>query len=288
MFVKTNTVEAIKSYYHDALKEHYTQSEISVLLEIVFDHFLGFNKIDLKTKIQERLSESELLNFHFTLKRLKNQEPIQYILGEAPFMGMMLKVDHNVLIPRPETEELVDWVAQVVKSNSSILDIGTGSGCIPLALKKLNSTYNLTGIDVDSNAIKIAQENATKLKLPVSFLVQDILKTDKIVDITTEPINCVICNPPYIGHLEMSNMDQQVTQFEPHLALFVDDSDPMIFYKKITSLSFEVLPEGGHLFFESNQIYTNEVAEIMQSKGFKNIEIKEDINQNPRMIYGQK
>lgn len=288
MFVKTNTVEAIKSYYYDALKDHYTQSEISVLLEIAFEHFLKFSRIDLKTKTQNRLSESELLNFHFTLKRLKTYEPIQYILGEAPFMGMMLKVDKNVLIPRPETEELVDWITQVVEDSSTILDIGTGSGCIPLALRKIHSTYNLIGIDVDSKVIRIAEENSKNLNLDIKLLCQDILALENLSDIIPEQVNCIVSNPPYIGMEEKKEMAQQVTDFEPHLALFVEDTDPMIFYKKITELAFDKLQEGGHLFFESNQKYSNEVAEIMKNIGLKKIEIKEDINQNPRMIYGKK
>lgn len=288
MFVKTNTVEAINSYYYDALKEIYSKSEITVLLEIVFKHFLNFNKLDLKTKSQSRLSESELLDFHFTLKRLKNNEPIQYILGEAPFMGMRLKVDKNVLIPRPETEELVDWVSKVVVGNSTIMDIGTGSGCIPLSLKKLNHTYNLLAVDVDDKALNVAIENSKTLNLPVTYICQDILGIDSISEFTNSKIDCIISNPPYIGISEKNEMSLQVTEFEPHLALFVEDNDPMIFYKKIAALAFTSLPVDGHLFFESNQLFTNEVAEIMKYQGFKEIEIRLDINQNPRMIYGKK
>ena len=284
MFVKTNTVDAIKAYYFETLESIYSPSEIGVLLEIVFEHFIKYSKLDVKTKGQNRLSESELLNFHFTLKRLKLKEPIQYILEEAPFMGMMLKVDKNVLIPRPETEELVDWISQVISPNSTILDIGTGSGCIPIGLKKLLPNSIVSGIDIDKNALTIAKENANKYKLDITFNTLDILTA-----ITLETtFDCIVSNPPYIGLSEMKTMDEQVVNFEPHLALFVEDNDLMIFYKKISFLAIAALNDNGHLFFESNQVFSEEVKEIMLDCGFKNVVIKCDINNNPRMIHGQK
>ncbi len=286
MFVKTNTVKAIIDYYHESLNLTYTTTEIEVLLEIVFEYFLKFNKLDLRSKQANHLSESELLDFHFTLKRLKQKEPIQYILGESPFMGMMFKIDKHVLIPRPETEELVDWIINSIGSESKILDIGTGSGCIPLALKKLNSNFDISAIDVDPNTIKVAENNANNLKLSVDFHCVDVLSLKSIKSINEKQFDCIVSNPPYIGHSEKLQMDKSVVDFEPHLALFVDDEDPMIFYKRITQLAIEHLPKDGHLFFESNQRYCDEVAAIMAMVGFSNIEIKKDINNNPRMIHG--
>ncbi len=286
MFVKTNTVKAIKDYYYNSLSQIYSQSEIKVLLEIVFEHFLNYNKIEVKTKEENRLSESELLLFHFTLKRLKNFEPIQYILEEAPFYGMLLKVSSSVLIPRPETEELVELILKHTPNNSRVLDIGTGSGCIPIALKKMNPSLDVFALDISEEALIIAKENSEKNKTSVTFFQKDILQCDDLKALVGHKLDVIVSNPPYISALEKTSMDKQVTDFEPHIALFVSNEDPLIFYKKITLLASSSLTDKGQLFLECNQNYGSKVADILIENNFKNVQKIKDINGNIRMIHG--
>jgi release factor glutamine methyltransferase len=286
MFVKTNTVKAIKDYYYNSLSEIYSHSEITVLIEIVFEHFLNYNKIEVKTKEENRLSESELLLFHFALKRLKNYEPIQYVLEEAPFYGILFKVSSSVLIPRPETEELVELILKQTPNNSRVLDIGTGSGCIPIALKKMNPSLDVFALDISEEALLIAKENAEKNKTSITFFQKDILQCDDLKALVGHKLDVIVSNPPYISALEKTSMDKQVTDFEPHIALFVSNEDPLIFYKKITQLASKNLSDKGQLFFECNQNYGSNVANILRENNFKNVQEIKDINGNVRMIHG--
>jgi len=288
VFVKTNTVKAIKEYYFKELKAIYSDNEILILLEIVFEKYLGFNKLQLKLDEEKFMSESELLKFHFALKRLKNQEPIQYVLEEAPFYGLNFYVDANVLIPRPETEELVYLVLEKVKNGSRILEVGTGSGCISIALKKKNTTLQLVAVDVDAKVIEVAKKNAEKNKVDVKFIKQDILEVQELKERFENSFDIVISNPPYISLSEKVSMSSGVLDFEPSLALFVEDIDPLLFYRKIAALSYAHFEEGGQLFFEINQKYGNEVVDLMGDLGFQSVSLIKDINGNDRMIHGVK
>ncbi|MFT7156523.1 MAG: release factor glutamine methyltransferase, partial [Parvicella sp.] len=238
MFVKTNTVKAIVTYYQEMLKEHYSASEIEVLTEIVFEKFLGYSKMQLRMNQDSFMSESELLLFHFAVKRLKKGEPIQYILEEAPFYGSNFYVNSDVLIPRPETEELVDLIVKTVPTDASILEIGTGSGCIPIVLKKQLPKSEVLGIDVSAKAIAVAKRNAGDLGIDVLFEIADILQVSDLKSLGRDSFNVIISNPPYIGNSEKKEMSDQVLDFEPELALFVADSDPLLFYRKIGELAF--------------------------------------------------
>jgi release factor glutamine methyltransferase len=284
MFVKTNTVKAIVEYYQKMLSEQYSSSEIEVLTEIVFEKYLGYTKMELRMNQDSFMSESELLHFHFAVKRLKKGEPIQYILEEAPFYGSNFYVDSNVLIPRPETEELVDLMLQNISNNSVVLEIGTGSGCIPLSIKKHKPDSTVIGVDVSEAAIKVAQRNAVHLNLDVQFKITDILKVDSLKDTLGNQFNVIVSNPPYIGNAERKEMSNQVLDFEPDLALFVEDTDPLLFYRKIGELAFAHFESAGQLFFEINQKYGKEVVELLKNIGFKNVLLIQDINNNDRII----
>ncbi len=220
-------------------------------------------------------------------KRLVNNEPVQYILGQADFYGLKFKVTPDVLIPRPETEELVYWVLESIqKSNLKLVDIGTGSGCIPITLKKKLPNAEILGLDISQAALKIAQENAVLNQVNVSFQAVDILKAEKWQALPY--FDVIISNPPYIPYQEIGLMPKQVTDFEPNLALFVDNKAPLIFYQKIAQFAQQKLTPNGQLFFECNEFNAKEVVLILEQLGFSKVELAKDMEGKERMVRGHK
>src|SRR5690606_7892180 len=219
---------------------------------------------------------------HEVFNRLQDNEPIQYITQQANFFGYDFKVSPATLIPRPETEELVDWVLNEMKKqpqkNWRVLDIGTGTGCIPITIKKEFPLAEVFAMDISTEALNIAKQNAENLNASVTFIEQNILSTKQL-----DSYDIIISNPPYVRNLEKAEISENVLQHEPHLALFVDDNDPLIFYRKITQLAQKSLTENGLLFFEINQYLGNEMHEMV-SEYFKTIELKKDFIQNDRMM----
>jgi release factor glutamine methyltransferase len=229
--------------------------------------------------------KSEILNWNAILEKLKIQIPIQYIIGTTHFYGLEFIVDENVLIPRPETEELVDWIVKLnsklsKKKNLKILDIGTGSGCIAVSLAKNIPNSEVFAIDVSEKALAIAKKNAILNKVPVTFLHKNILETKDL----NQKFDIIVSNPPYVRNLEKAEIKPNVLDNEPHLALFVPDNDPLIFYKKIAELAAANLNPNGQLFFEINQYLGKETQELLEYIGLKNIELRKDIYGNDRMI----
>lgn len=220
-------------------------------------------------------------------KRLVNNEPVQYILGQADFYGLKFKVTPDVLIPRPETEELVYWVLESIqKSNLKLVDIGTGSGCIPITLKKKLPNAEVLGLDVSQAALKIAQANAVLNQVDVTFQAVDILKEKGWQALPY--FDVIISNPPYIPYEEIGLMPKQVTDFEPNLALFVDDKAPLIFYQKIAQFAQQKLTPNGQLFFECNEFNAKEVVLILKQLGFSKVELAKDMEGKERMVRGYK
>ena len=218
--------------------------------------------------------------------RLKQFEPIQYILGETEFFGLKLKVNPDVLIPRPETEELVQWICETSwPPKSVILDVGTGSGCIALALKKQLRHTEMCALDVSERALQTAIENATKNGLEVHFIHADILQWSK----KDWPLfDCIVSNPPYVRELDKKQMQPNVLEFEPETALFVSDDDPLIFYRETGHFAAHYLKPGGKLFFEINENLGDETCGLLKYIGFKNIKLRKDIHGKDRMIIGEK
>lgn len=282
MFVSNNTLNAIKAYFIDELSELYDQNEIEQMVFIVASHFFGWDKLTYRSKLNSHLSESELLKFHWVLKRLKKGEPVQYVLGEAHFYDLVFNVDENVLIPRQETEELVHLILQNLKPNNVLLDIGTGSGVIPTAIKANFTNVRAVGVDVSPEAIKVAIANAFKNQVDVKFEELDILKCDSLKRFKPDVI---VSNPPYITNEEKSEIHQNVLDYEPHLALFVEDEDPLVFYRKIATLAFDALPKKGQLFFEINEHFGTETKELLRSIGFSEVYLISDINGKFRIIH---
>ncbi len=289
-----------QQFFTGELSAFYPPSEIRSFLSLILDELLGFQRIDLITKADFEIDSETLEKLQKVIQRLQNQEPIQHILGRTEFYGLPFLVNEHVLIPRPETEELVEWVlSEVAKAQSSkdielqsdalnkvgerkvsILDIGTGSGCIPIALKKNSPNVIISALDISKEALNVAAKNAELNEVEIEFIEKDILKTELL----DQQYNIIVSNPPYVRELEKVEMKPNVLENEPHLALFVEDHDPLIFYRKIAQLAKNHLTEDGILFFEINQYLGKEMLEMMHLLGFQNVMLKKDLFGNDRMI----
>ncbi|SOS47123.1 peptide chain release factor N(5)-glutamine methyltransferase [Tenacibaculum dicentrarchi] len=282
------------------LAEIYPQTEIDTFFFYLIEEYLDFQRIDVLMKADFEIIDSKQVLFNNAIQRLKKQEPIQYILGNTEFYGFPFLVNENTLIPRPETEELVEWILEEISDikNSqydevlkprSILEIGTGTGCIPISLKKHLADFDISAIDVSKEALKIAKENAKQNTVDINFIAQDILKAENLNFISSSNssdicFDIIVSNPPYVRELEKAEIKNNVLENEPHLALFVSDDNPLIFYNKIADLAKLHLTKNGLLFFEINQYLAKETVAMLTEKGFNNIELKKDFVGNDRMI----
>ena len=268
------------------LKNVYETDELRNIIELVIEHITNLSRAEQVKNRLAYLTCTQLENLDAITERLKKKEPVQYVLGEAWFAGMKFKVNKNVLIPRPETEELVDWIvkeSQKLKvKNQNIIDIGTGSGCIPITIKKKLQVANVSAIDVCSEALFTATENAIELNAEVGFLLVDFLDEEKWNELAQYDV--IVSNPPYVKQSEINTMHERVKDFEPHLALFVPDEDALIFYKKLADFSSKHLNPEGSLFVEINEALGEAVVKLLQSAGFVNIELKKDMQGKDRMV----
>ena len=277
MNIRTNLLREIKQQYQKELAAVYGEQEAGSLLNVLINHFFGLSRVDMSLKPDFRLSETEILKLHFAVKDLKKEKPVQYIIGEAEFIGLKLKVTPDVLIPRPETEEMVELIIKdsLDKEKLKILDIGTGSGCIALALKKKRLSFSITAVDVSEKALEVAKENAVLNELDVELKQVDILNEDSWE--TLGKFDLITSNPPYVTEDDKSLMKKNVTDFEPHLALFVTNEDPLLFYRVIADFAIDHLIRGGGLWFEINENLGDEVLRLLQEKGFNNIALHSDL-----------
>jgi release factor glutamine methyltransferase len=286
MQIPSNKIEDIKSFFIKELALLYDTEEANAIFFHAIDFLFQISKNDYILDKSKTISESELLKIHFVLKDLKKGIPLQYVLGETQFMGLNLKVNSSVLIPRQETEELVDWIIQSHIKNelNKILDIGTGSGCIALALKKYFKNAEVHAVDVSEDALKIAKENSLKNNLQIIYHQIDIFSDGFVLP---QNLDLLVSNPPYVKKNETNCMHPNVLNYEPHLALFVPDDDALIFYKRICELAKRYLREKAWLYFEINQNLAEEMNQLLSKYNFKNIELKKDISGNFRMIRGE-
>ena len=284
MFVNSNSVNEIVTYYQEKLSELYPSNEIKNITEMMFEHFMGWDKMTLRSNSKSSLSESELLLFHQALKRLSKNEPVQHITGKVEFYSLPFKVNKHVLIPRPETEELVDLVIKECSGSETILDIGTGTGCIPISLKKQLKNTIVYGVDVSEDALVVARDNAVLNSTEVTFVKEDVLQMSSIENSIKKGFDVIISNPPYITNSEKRLMNENVLIFEPHVALFVDDDEPLLFYDKIGHLAYDNLSSGGKLYFEINEHYANQTMTLLKSIGFSDIRILKDLQNKDRII----
>ena len=273
-------VSNIIPYFIKQLKGIAQEREIISWSYISIDFLLGYNRSDCIIHANMDITSDISGRIKQIIADLKTNKPIQHIIGEAEFYGLKFKVNEHTLIPRPETEELVQWILE--HEFTSALDIGTGTGCIPIALKK-NKDAEISAIDVSESALLVAKENAKINEVEINFLLQDILKT------TTLPkVDVIISNPPYVLDMEKEFILANVLDNEPHLALFVPDNNPLLFYKKIADLAFTSLSKNGLIFFEINERFGKETVAMLSAIGFVDIELKKDINDKDRMIKAKK
>ena len=269
-------VSNILSYFREELSAVADEREITSWYYISMEYLLVYNRSDCIINSNQLLNKSQLSKIKQIVAELKTHKPIQYIFGKTEFYGLKIKVNEHTLIPRPETEQLVDWI---LKENFvAALDIGTGSGCIPIALAK-NTDAKVLAIDVSEDALLIAEENAKNNEVEIDFIHQDILQTNYL-----QKVDLIVSNPPYVLESEKEKIQENVLDYEPELALFVEDKNPLIFYKKIASLAINFLNENGKLFFEINAKFGKETIEMLADIGFVNIELKKDMNDKDRMI----
>lgn len=273
------------------LQAIYSPREARAIANLIIENITGFRGSERIIHQQENINAKQEETLQQMTVALLNHKPIQYVLHEAHWYKMKWYVDEHVLIPRPETEELVDWIIKDVqyKMNgvgTTILDVGTGSGCIAVAIKKNLPNVNMYAADVSEETLNVAKHNAVVQEKEIQFIKMNALDKE---DWKALPLlDCIISNPPYVTQSEASFMNDNVLKFEPHLALFVPDENPLIFYDVISSMGLQYLKNGGRLFFEINESFGNEVSELLSNKGYQNIELKNDLQGKNRMIKAEK
>jgi release factor glutamine methyltransferase len=301
MQIASNTLSSVINFYKKELKEIYSESELQNIIRWILEKQLNLTAADINSKHDLRINESELTPLEKMCFELKVNKPVQYVLGEAEFYGMKFKVNENVLIPRPETEELVEKIISTLVSRSShlvprtssltprpsslaprILDIGTGSGCIPISIKKNIPVTTVHAIDVSDGAIEIARHNATENKVEVNFFKADVLQENVAELILNQSaqkkFDLIISNPPYVLKSEKESLHTRVSNFEPHLALFVDDSDPILFYRKIALIAKKILKPGGQLWFECHTNFAQNVQQMLLDTGYTDVRLHSDLS----------
>lgn len=271
-----------RKYFLEKLTPLFDSMEAEQFFAITLEELKGWKRTDLALNPDAELSGAEIEKWNAVLGELETQKPIQYIFGKAHFYGLEFEVNPNTLIPRPETEELVEWIVaeNKYKGQLSLLDIGTGTGCIAISLAKNLPDASVSAIDVSEGALATAKRNAKHNSVEVNFILKDILAAETL----PQEYDVIVSNPPYVRNLEKEEIKENVLQYEPHLALFVDDNDPLLFYRKIAQLAKTQLSPNGRLYFEINQYLGPETVQMLEDMGFVNIELRKDIYGNDRMV----
>ncbi|MFM1876960.1 MAG: hypothetical protein RL266_2697 [Bacteroidota bacterium] len=283
---RENTLRSLRNLYRDVLGSMYEVEEIDALWKYSLHDKLAI-KAEQTTLDEHLITESNLNTIIPVLERLATGEPYQYIIGQVEFLGCQLKVDSRVLIPRPETEELCDLVLRENDTTKPlhVIDLGTGSGCIPIALKSKAPAWNVSAVDVSEEALSLATENATRNNLEITFQRLDLLSTRNSKLGTW---NLIVSNPPYIAEKEADTIKENVLVHEPHLALFIADEDPLLFYRKMLDIGQQSLEKGGKFYFEFNEKYGAEMKVLMKEKGYSDIRILKDLSGKDRFATCEK
>ena len=269
-------VSNIIPFFRKELSKIFEDREVLSWAYLSIEHLLGYNRSDCIIYSNKCIDIQIINKLHDIIISLKSNKPIQYILGKTNFYNLNIKVNKNVLIPRKETEELVKWI---LKENfNSAIDIGTGSGCIAIALARY-SHADILAIDISKDALILAKENAIYNNVKINFMQEDILKIDSLAK-----VDLIVSNPPYVLNSEKEKMSKNVLKYEPHLALFVSDEDPLLFYHKIIRIASNSLSVGGKIFFEINELFGDKLIKLLTQNGFVDIELKKDVNDRDRMI----
>ena len=282
MKISSNELGSAVAYFKNELASFYDKSELESMLYILFQHYFGVTTTDIVINKDRKLSESDLLLVIYAVKELKKYKPLAYIIGEWEFFGFSFFVNKHVLIPRPETEELVQLIINDYDNRppNNILDIGSGSGCIALSLKHYFKNATVTAWDISDEALKVIDKNAKNLQLEIEIQKVDALSNPEV----KVKYDVIVSNPPYITNKEQAQMHSNVLDYEPHLALFVPNENPLLFYEKIADIAVKHLTENGSLYVEINEQFGDEVALLFNKKGFNKVEIIKDINDKNRMV----
>ncbi|MGC8865270.1 MAG: peptide chain release factor N(5)-glutamine methyltransferase [Bacteroidales bacterium] len=283
--ISDNRIFTLYKHYSGALQRLYDEREAQALARQVFDELLHIPPSRLLAEPDRLLTESEILAIHFAFKDLLEGKPIQYVMGKAFFRGFELQVQPGVLIPRPETEELVEWIVEnsFVKQGCRILDIGTGSGCIALSLALELKNPTVFALDNSDTALSVARANARKHQAEIIFLKADILEPETWSDLP-QHLDVIVSNPPYVRQSERAQMHINVKAYEPEEALFVPDEDPLKFYRAIAKAAHSCLKQAGRLYFEINEEFAKETAQLLNATGFRDIEVKKDFRGKDRFV----
>lgn len=276
-----NTIFQLSRYARQALQDFYSEHEIQCICRTIYMDVFHLTNIDIHLRKNEHLDESFINKFYAIIKRLQSREPLQYIIGGTEFCGLWFKTNPSVLIPRPETAELVCWASRELHPGMRVLDIGTGSGCIAVSLAKACPQAKVEGIDISAEAVATAQGNALAHGVDVAFSLRDIRKHK---DYHWESYHLIISNPPYVRESEQAGMDRNVLEHEPRQALFVPDNDPLVFYRTIGAFGQEHLQPGGLLFFEINEALGKETVSLLEGQGYRQVELRQDIHGKDRMV----
>ena len=273
-------MKSIANKIHKGLATVYTDGEIKALTRILATEMLGVSQMAFYMKDDITLTAEQTALLDSAIERLQQHEPIQYILGYSDFCGLRFKVTPATLIPRPETSELVEWIASEANGKEKILDIGTGSGCIAVSLAHSIPLATVSAWDISAEALAVATENSKANNRAVTFREVDILAYQP----NDEQFDIIVSNPPYIKEVEKEQMEANVLDWEPHTALFVPDSDPLLFYRTIAQKATKMLHPGGKLYFEINRAYGKATCDMLASLGYTDIELRKDFTDNDRMI----
>jgi release factor glutamine methyltransferase len=282
MKISSNELGSAVAYFKKELTSFYDKNEVDSMLYIFFEHYFGVTRTDFLLHQDRKLSESDLLLVIYGVKDLKKYRPLAYIIGEWEFFGLSFYVNEHVLIPRPETEELVQLIINDYDNHplNNILDIGSGSGCIALSLKHHFKNATVTAWDISDEALKVIDRNAKNLQLEIKINKVDALSNPEV----NVKYDVIVSNPPYIMNKEQDQMHSNVLDYEPHLALFVPDENPLLFYNKIADIAIKHLIENGSLYVEINEQFGEEVVSLFNKKGFEKVKIIKDINNKNRMV----
>jgi release factor glutamine methyltransferase len=284
MFVKNNSIAAVLGYFEERLLPTFSSREIKTIAKAFIAKRLNWESSDFLIRQNETVSESDLLYFRSAIKRILAGEPFQYVLGTTFFYNVELDTDSRALIPRPETEELVDWIvkdyAKIEKG--SLLDVGSGSGCIALSMKKAFPNWSVTAVDVSKEALSLVHQNAEKNDLSIELIEDSALNFSE--QLYKEKYSVIVSNPPYIPEKDRFTMASHVVHYEPELALFVEDENPLIFYQQIAEFALKKLALNGALYLELNENLAEETKTLLTKIGFNNIEVRQDLQGRNRML----
>jgi len=289
MKIASNKIKDIARFFREELAGIYEPEELAAVIRYCFEEVMAVKGAQPDLQDERTVSESELLKFNFAVKDLKKEKPLQYIFGKADFYGMKFFVNEHVLIPRPETEELVHQIITDINSSAlqpptSILDIGTGSGCIPVTLKKHLPQAAVSALDVSEQALALAKRNAELNGTDVNFFKENILSPS--AELFSSAYDIIVSNPPYIRLSEKEQMKKNVLDYEPHLALFTEGEDALLFYRKICDAALKLLKPGGRIYFEINAAFGPETEQLLVAKGFKNVTLLKDMSNKNRILRG--